>query len=38
MRNVVYGENIQSICCACGAADETVETDETMLKISAEGV
>ena len=24
MRNVVYGENVQSICRACGAADETV--------------
>ena len=24
IRNVVYGENIQSICRACGAADETV--------------
>ena len=38
MGKVVYGENIQSICCACGAADEAVETDETMLKTSAEGV
>ena len=24
IRNVVYGENVQSICCICGAADETV--------------
>ena len=24
MRNVVYGENVQSICRVCGAADETV--------------
>ena len=24
MRNLVFGENVQSICCACGAADETV--------------
>ena len=21
---MVYGENVQSICCVCGAADETV--------------
>ena len=24
LRNVFYGENVQSICCVCGAADETV--------------
>ena len=24
LRNVVYGENVQSICRVCGAADETV--------------
>ena len=24
MRNVVYGEHVQSICRVCGAADETV--------------
>ena len=24
MRNVVYGENVQFICRACGTADETV--------------
>ena len=24
LRNVVYGENVQSICCVCGATDETV--------------
>ena len=24
MRNVVYGENVQSICCVCSAVDETV--------------
>ena len=24
MRNVVYGENVQSICGVCGAADETI--------------
>ena len=23
-RNMVYGVNVQSICCVCGAADETV--------------
>ena len=24
MRNAVYGENVQSICRVCGAADEAV--------------
>ena len=24
LRNVVYGENVQSICRVCGVADETV--------------
>ena len=24
VRNVVYGENVQSICLVCDAADETV--------------
>ena len=24
LRNVVYGENVQSICCVCAVADETV--------------
>ena len=24
MRNVVFGENVQSICVICGVADETV--------------
>ena len=24
MRNLVYGDNVQSICCACGAANEAV--------------
>ena len=24
MRNVVYGENVQSICRACGVVDKTV--------------
>ena len=33
LRNVVYGENVQSICRVCGAADKTV-----LLKTSREGV
>ena len=24
LRNEVYGENVQSICCVCGTADKTV--------------
>ena len=40
LRNVVYGENVQSICCVCGVADETVahavlecsKLAQTMLK------
>ena len=38
MIKVVYGENVQSICCVCGAADETVAYCFRMLKTSTEGV